>query len=244
MNDEKFDKALREVVIFKDLSDKYVTLPEYKKSIPDKLQKKVGDKVIYFEKEKSDPHLKEQLKSEKIDAVETNDYIDPHFMQHVETRKVGDNSYSFVSIDSEIEQLIDSESVTDADMKVKELFDKVLKAEKGTMEIEIKKFKNTSSPAYFKIDEQMKRMGHMARSMGQNNSFPVKRTLVINPGNPLIQNALKIHEKGNNDLVEKLCHHVEDLAMISSDGLKNEDKESFVKRSEDLVQELSGLAFS
>ena len=244
MNDSKFDEAFREMVIFKNLSGKYVTLSEYKKSIPDKMQKKLGDKVIYFEKEKSDPHLREQLKSESIEAIETNDYIDPHFMQHVEGHKVGEQSYVFASIDSEIDQLMDTESVTDADMKVKELFANFLKAQKSETEVEIKKFKNASSPAYFKIDEQMKRMGQMVRSMGQNSTFPVKRTLVINPGNPLIQNALKIHEKGNKDLVEKLCHHVEDLALISSDGLKNEDKEKFVKRSENLIQELSGLAFS
>ena len=244
MNDEKFDKALREMVMFNNLSGKYMTLPEYKASIPEKFKEKMGDKIIYFEKDKSDPHLKEQLKNESVEAIETNDYIDPHFMQHIEMKKEGDNSYAFVSMDSQIEQLMDSETVTDADIKIKELFDNILKSEKGKKEIEIKKYKNTSSPAYFKIDEQMKRMGHMARSMGQNNSFPIKRTLVINPGNPLIQNAVKFHEKGNKELVEKLCHYVEDLALISSDGLRNEDKENFVKRSETLIQELSGLAFT
>ena len=77
--------------------------------------------------------------------------------------------------------------------------------------------------------------------MGQNdNVFPVKKTLVINPNNPLVKNTLKIWENGNNkNLVEKLCHHVEDLASISSEGLKDSEKEGFVKRSQDLISELS-----
>ena len=37
-------------------------------------------------------------------------------------------------------------------------------------------------------------------------------------------------------------HHVEDLATISSEGLKNEDKEKFVERSQNLIKELTNLA--
>ena len=39
-----------------------------------------------------------------------------------------------------------------------------------------------------------------------------------------------------------ICHHVEDLATISSEGLKNEDKEKFVERSQNLIKELTNLA--
>ncbi|MCK6595790.1 MAG: hypothetical protein L6Q33_11360, partial [Bacteriovoracaceae bacterium] len=97
--------------------------------------------------------------------------------------------------------------------------------------------------AYFKIDEQLKRLSQMAKSMGNDAMFPMKKTLVINPANPLIQNALKLHEKGHkNDLVKKICHHVEDLAHISSEGLRLEDREAFVTRTQDLIEELTNLA--
>ena len=87
----------------------------------------------------------------------------------------------------------------------------------------------------------MKRMHQMAKSMGNESMFPVKKTLVINPASPLIQNALKLHEKGKEDLVKKLAHHVEDLACISSEGLKHEDREAFVLRSQELMKELTNL---
>ena len=250
ISDEKFDGQMRERVVFKNSDGKLRTLPEYRQSMPESHKEKIGDKVLYYEKEKYDSSLRSLLMSEKIYPVETDDHIDPHFMQHVEFKKVGDQSWQFVGIDTEAGNLLDTESQTPEDAKIKELFDKILgKSETGEeekespLQIEIQKFKNASSPAWFKTDEQMKRMAKMSQSMGQNNAFPIKRTLVLNPGNPLIQNALKIHEKGDNvELVEKICHHVEDLATISADGLNGESKENFVKRSQDLIGQLTGMA--
>ena len=87
----------------------------------------------------------------------------------------------------------------------------------------------------------MKRFQQMTKSMGQTSfSMPLKKTLIINPNNALVQNALKIWEKGEKkELAEKICHHVQDLASLSSEGLSSEDKEKFVSRSQNLVQELS-----
>jgi molecular chaperone HtpG len=113
------------------------------------------------------------------------------------------------------------------------------KNQTNAMEIEIAKIKNSTAPAYFKVDEQMKRFRNMAKAMGQENTFPLKKTLVINPGSTLIQNTLKIWEKGDKALVEKICKYVGDLATISSEGLKNEEKDQFVTRSQELIQELS-----
>jgi molecular chaperone HtpG len=161
--------------------------------------------------------------------------------------KVGEQVLQFAAIDSEIGNLLETENATDSDIMVKDLFTKILVGEQKeedpkSMDVEVQKIKGAKAPAYFKVDEQMKRFQKMAQSMGQTDSpFPLKRTLVINPANPLIQNALKMHESGKNEqLVERLVHYVGDLASISSEGLKNEDKEQFVERSQALIQELTG----
>jgi molecular chaperone HtpG len=213
--------------------------------------------VLYFEKDKSDANLRKELLAVGIHALETDEIIDPHYMQHVENNKVGETSIRFSSVDAEIENLLGTENADESDMRVKELFEKVLIGEKkeenkeanpfgeGGKEIQVAKVKNSKTPAYFKVDEQMKRFAKMTESMGQNAMFPVKKTLVINPANPLIKNALKIHEKGTHaPLVEKICHYVEDLALISSEGLKTEDKENFVVRTQELVGELTDIAFN
>lgn len=258
ISDNKFDEMMRDFVVFRNSDNKFATLKEYRDSIPANFKEKLGEKVLYFEKGKSDYALRRELLAQGLHALETESYIDPHFMQHVEFTKMGDAAYKFVSVDSEIATLLEQEATSDSDIKVKELFTDVLigktdnKTEHeedldslnhgGLKDIEIAKIKNSKAPAYFKVDEQMKRMHQMAKSMGNENMFPVKKTLVINPSSPLIQNALKLHEKGNDQLVKKLCHHVEDLAHISSEGLKHEDREAFVLRTQELMQELTNLA--
>ena len=255
VSEAKFSELMIDKIIFKNSEGKYITLPEYLEHVPQDYREKLKDKVVYFEKDKSDAALKNQLLDEGIHTIEVDDYIDPHFMQHAESQKIKDHQLSFTSIDSEIANILGTENATEDDVKVKELFESILAPKKedeekkdaspfgeGGLEIEVQNIKKGTTPAFFKIDEQMKRLSKMTMSMG-NSPFPVKKTLVINPSNSLIKNALKIHESGQKeDLVNKICHYVEDLAAISSEGLKTEERDAFVKRSQDLISDLTNLA--
>jgi molecular chaperone HtpG len=161
-------------------------------------------------------------------------------------KKLGEEEFKFTSVDTEVENLLHSGETTADDMKVKEFFEKVLVNEttKATLDVDVKSLKGSTSSAYFKVDEQMKRFREMTKQMG-NTAFalPIKKTLVVNPQNTLVQNALKIWEKGEKkDLAEKIAYYVQDLANLSSEGLTSEEKEKFVGRSQNLVQELSNLA--
>jgi len=259
VSDSKFDELVREFIVFKNSENKFFTLEEYKNSIPSNLSEKMkeGEQtlVVYFEKGKSDHGLRTQLLANGVHTIETDDHIDPHFMQHVESHNLGELKLRFSSIDSQFGKILGGANATGDDLKIKELFENVLKksTEKTTegsepipaddkFAVEIEKIQGHTAPAYFKVDEQMKRFAKMTAHMG-NNIFPVKKTLVINPENPLIKNAYKIHEKGGKDeLVKKLCHLVEDLATISSEGLKQEERELFVRRSQEILQDLTGMA--
>ena len=247
MQDTKFDEVMRKFVLFKNSDGKLVTLEEYQASIPESYKEKLKDKYVYFEKNLSDESLRKQLLAEGIQTLETDQYIDPHFLQHSEMSKQGDQSFKFVAVDTEVENLLDTAQTTEDDIKVKEFFQQVLVGEdkdiQGKLDVDVKNLKNASASAYFKVDEQMKRFQQMTKAMGQNSfQMPIKKTLVVNPRNPLIKNALKIWEKGEKkELATKICHHVQDLASISSEGLTSEEKEKFVNRSQALVQELSGF---
>jgi molecular chaperone HtpG len=178
-------------------------------------------------------------------VLETDQYIDPHFMQHCEHKKQGEQEFKFSAIDSVTESILETTETTPDDIKIKELFKQILVGDykdiEARLDVDVKALKNASSSDYFKVDENMKRFQQMTKSMGQNAfSMPLKKTLIVNPRNTLIQNALKIWEKGEKkDLAEKICHHVQDLASLSSEGLTTEEKERFVNRSQSLVQELS-----
>ncbi len=249
LSDNKFDELMRDKIIYQNSDAKYVTLEEYREAIPAEFKEKMGDKVIYFEKGKSDASLRRQLQVAGVQTIETDDYIDPHFTQHVEIHKLGDKSFQFGPVDAEIGRLFESENTNESDMRIKEIFEKFLlpKAEGdekafNKMEIELHKVKGLSSAAYFKVDEQMKRLQKMTLGMG-GNKFPVKKTLVINSSNPLIQNALKLYEKGGQEkLVENICQHVESLAHLSSEGLGPEERADFVIRSQELIEKLTTLA--
>ncbi|MFG1499203.1 molecular chaperone HtpG [Halobacteriovorax sp. XZX-3] len=252
VSDEKFDDLMRERVLFKTNEGQFVTLNEYLESVPADYAEKMAGKILYFEKDAANQSLLAQLKEAGIKALETDNHIDPHFIQHSEMKKFkkGEEEVEikFVSVDSEIENLLASEATSENDIKVKEMFAKFLgikleekegeaPASKG---LEIGRMANAQTPAYFKVDESMKRFAQMTQSMGGDHQFPIKKTLVVNTTNPLVQSAFKIHTSGKNeDLAKKLCQHVEDLAGISSEGLKPEERDLFVKRSQDLISELS-----
>lgn len=244
MQDTKFDEVMRKFVLFKNTDGKLVTLEEYQASVPEAYKEKLKDKYITFDLATGDESLRKQLAAEGIQTLEVDAYIDPHFTQHAEMKKLGDVEYKFTSADSEIENLLHSGETTPDDVKVKEFFEKVLvtDATKATLDVDVKSLKGSNSSAYFKVDEQMKRFREMTRSMGNSAmAFPIKKTLVVNPNNTLVKNALKIWEKGEKkDLAEKIAWYVQDLASLSSEGLTPEEKEKFVGRSQTLVQELSG----
>lgn len=245
MQDTKFDEVMRKFVLFKNSDNQLVTLEEYQTSVPEKYKEKLKDKYVYFEKDQSDESLRKQLLSEGIQVLETDQYIDPHFMQHAEMSKQGEQNFKFVDISSELENLLDSVATSEQDVRVRDFFRQVLvgsnKEIENKMDVEVKNLKGSSSSAYFKVDESMKRFQQMTKSMGQNNfALPIKKTLVVNPNNILVQNAFKIWEKGDRkELAEKMCYYVQDLASLSSEGLSAEEKEKFVSRSQNLVQELS-----
>ena len=113
ISDTKFDEMMRDFVVFKNSDNKFVTLKEYSESIPETFKTKMEGKVLYFEKGKSDYALRKDLLAQGLHALETESYIDPHFTQHVEFTKLGDATYKFVSVDSEIGSLLEQEATTD-----------------------------------------------------------------------------------------------------------------------------------
>lgn len=245
MQDAKFDEVMRKYVLFRNTDGKLVTLEEYQASIPETYKEKLKNRYITFDKLTGDESLRKQLQAEGVQTLEIDNYIDPHFTQHAEMKKLGEEEFKFTSVDTVVEELLHSGETTADDIKVKEFFEKVLVNDttKMTLDVDVKTLKGSTTSAYFKVDEQMKRFREMTKAMGNAaNAFPVKKTLVVNPQNPLVKNALKIWEKGEKkELAEKIAYYVQDLANLSSEGLTPEEKEKFVGRSQNLVQELSNF---
>jgi molecular chaperone HtpG len=259
ISDKKFDEMMRSMVIFNNSEEKKVTFEEYQALVPEDLKEKLKNKYIYFEQGKADNTLRKELLDAGVHVLETESYIDPHFMQHLEMNKKDEkDEMKFVSIGSEFENVLSETAAEADDLKVQDLFKAALTPEAvesteskedaqpapnlNSLEVEVKNMKSTSFTAYFKVDEQMKRFAQMTQAMGNAGmSLPVKKTLVVNPSNPLIKNALKLSEQSENkELAFKICHAVQDLAAISGEGFSDDEKTSFVTRSQSLLEELTG----
>jgi molecular chaperone HtpG len=119
MQDTKFDEVMRKFVLFKNSNGELITLDEYQTSIPDAYKEKLKDKYVYFEKNQSDESLRKQLQTEGIQVIETDQYIDPHFMQHAEMSAQDGRTFKFAAIDSEVENLLDSATTSADDIKIK-----------------------------------------------------------------------------------------------------------------------------
>ncbi len=240
VSDEKFDELARPFVLFNDSAGKLVTLEEYAAAAPEAYREKMKDLVLTFDAKEGDEALRRRLLSEGVHAITTDQMIDPHFIQHVEARKQGERAWRFAALESEAGNLLDGGAVGPDDLRIRDFVKEALG--EGAPEVEVKSLKDTAVPAYFKADEQMRRFQHMARGMGQNQAFPLSKTLVVNPTHSLVQNAWKLWgTDGKQDLARKIVAHVRDLANLSSEGLPEGKKDAFVGRSQELVQELSRL---
>lgn len=247
ISDQKFAEAIKEQLIFKETSGKYLTLGEYSEQIPETLQDKFKDHIIYYEAQRSDENLKQHFIAEKMPLLELDSYIDPHLMQHLEIPGGGEDNASkrtFIALDSAYEKMTQDVEIPRA-KEISDFFTNHLKKENETIAIETKGMGTQASAAYVKVDESSKRMQQMSVMMGQDpQQFPLKKTLVINAQHPLVQNVFQLWDKKvNPEMAQSICQQIYDLALLSSGGLENEEaKHSFVKRSHQFLQEMSAKA--
>ena len=76
----------------------------------------------------------------------------------------------------------------------------------------------------------------------QGNDMPAFEdfTLVVNSNNPIVKDIVTLSDTaGKKDLVQKLCHHVHDLAKMSKQQLTGEQLQTFITRSNELMSTLS-----
>ncbi len=242
ISDAKFDESIRAQVLLKSSNEKFMTIEEVQAAVPAELKEIFKDTIIYAEQGKFDPTLLKTVTEKGLSVILTDSYIDPHFTQHLEAQPLKDQKIQFLALEEAVEKIIGETATSPEDIKVKDFFAQTLEAEKNdNLEVETKKLQNSATAAYFKVDQQMKRFQQMTRTMGQTDfTMPLKKTFIVNTSHPLIQNALKLSEtKDQKKVAEKICHHVFDLATLSSEGLDSAARETFVTRSQELMSELS-----
>lgn len=231
MRDEKFYDKVKDVIIYKDLDDKYITLDEY-------LDGKEEKDVYYV----SDPVTQSQyinmFKNQGLNALILPNMMDTHFISFIEMKQSG---VKFKRIDSAINDISDTAEKDDAAKEQDEKLIEKFKNEIGdeSLKIEVQSLKDDSIPAVILLGEQSRRMQEMYRSYGQQmagmaDMFKDEFTLVLNSNNSLIQ---KIDTLGDED-ANLVIDHVYDLAKISHSPLNAEQMTKFIERSNKLLEKL------
>lgn len=231
LRDEKFYDKVKNIIIYKNLDDKFITLDEY-------LNGK-EDKTVYYV---SDPKTQSQyinmFKNQGLDAVILPSMMDTHFISFVEMKNEG---VQFKRIDSAINDISETAEKDDAAKEKDEKLVEKFKNEIGddTLKIEVQSLKDNSIPAVILLSEQSRRMREMYRSYGQQmagmaDMFKDEFTLVLNENNPLIKKLDTLNDEDANLVID----HVYDLAKISHSPLDAEHMTKFIERSNKLLEKL------
>ena len=234
----------------------YTTLKEYL----ERNKERHENKVFYSTDAATQSTYIELHKNQGLEVLYMDSFIDTHFINFLEQEY---RDVKFTRVDSDLDNtLLDdktSEIVDPTTNKtkgevIKELFEKALNKPKLNIRTESLKSDDPQGtpPAMVLLPEFLRRMREMSAMMQQQNAeFPEEHILLVNTAHPLIQNLVNLSqgsiiqgdgESPSSQLVNMMCQHVYDLALISQKGFDADGMKSFVERSNDVLTKLTEQA--
>ena len=260
LKDEKFCDKMNDYILFKDINDKYQTLPELLAPVEEEKKDEDAtadtteeaktentdsaedkeperDTVYYVTDKVQQGQYINLFKEQGMNAVILDHNIDTSFITQLEQRN---EHYQFKRIDADLTDALksdDTEDLTEANTTLSELFKKTLNNDKLTVKVEA--LKNDEVASVLTLSEQGRRMQDMMKmySMGgmggmDPNMFAADQTLTLNANNALVKYIL---ENKDSEHVPMFVEQLYDLARISNQPLSVDDMTKFVKRSNDIM---------
>ncbi|MBD2138439.1 molecular chaperone HtpG [Anabaena sp. FACHB-1237] len=231
----------------------YTTIKEYLERNKERHQ----NRVFYSTDEATQATYIELHKSQGLEVLFMDSFIDTHFINFLEQEY---RDVKFSRVDSDLDDtLLDDKSGEIVDPTtnktkseiIKELFEKALNKPKVNIRTESLKADNPQGtpPAMVLLPEILRRLRDMNAMMQQQTSeFPEEHILLVNTAHPLIQNLVSISqgaiiqgdgESPTTKLVNMICQHVYDLALMSQKGFDADGMKSFVERSNSVLTTLT-----
>ena len=260
LKDEKFCDKMNDYILFKNLNDEYITLPEIlkKKEEPENTEetteentdstvqdtaqdadKDTRETVYYVTDTQQQSQYIRMFKEQNMDAVILDHNIDTSFISQLEARN---ENYRFQRIDADVTESL-KEDVSEEDLKettetLTEVFKKALGKE--NLNVEVTKLKDENISSMITLSEESRRMQDMMKMYnmyGMDPSmFGVNETLVLNANNPLVK---YIFENKDSEHVPMFCKQLYDLALISNQPLSSEGMAAFIARSNEIMMLLT-----
>ena len=260
LKDSKFREKMSDYIIFKDLNDKYITLPEYVDAVKEKdgdtkentaententdaSENKDGENeeepttVYYVTDMQQQSQYVNMFKEQNINAVILSHNIDQAFISQLEQ---GDLKVSFKRIDAGLNDTMkddaDEETIKKETEELSEIFKKALGKE--NLEVKVEKLKNENVSSMLTLSEETRRMQDMMKMYSAGGAgmdmdmFGDSATLVLNSSNKLVQYILNNKDAENVDM---FCRQLYDLAVLANHPLKAEEMTEFVNRSNEIM---------
>jgi molecular chaperone HtpG len=233
----------------------YTTLKEYLERNKDKHE----NRIFYATDEVSQATYIELFKSQGLEVLYMDSFIDTHFIPSLE-RDYSDVKFSRVDadlddtlLDKEKEsEIVDPSTNKTRDDEIKEMFEKAINRPRVNVKPQALKAENadTVPPAMVLLPEDARRMQEtMALIQQQEMQFPEDHVLLVNTAHPLIQNLLGLSQStiigagGESSpagaLAEMICNQIYDTALMAQKGFDADGMKAFVERSNKLLTKLT-----
>ncbi|WP_177976050.1 molecular chaperone HtpG [uncultured Eubacterium sp.] len=256
LKDEKFCDRMNDYILFKDINDKYMTLPELLKEKEEKeaeakdenaenktdnadADKDTRETIYYVTDKNQQGQYIRMFKESDMNAVILDHNIDTSFITQLEQRN---QNYKFMRIDADVTDAL-KEDVSQEDMKstldtLTETFRTALGKE--NLDVKVEKLKDASISSMITLSEDGRRMQDMMKMYNMYGMDPSmfggNETLVLNVNNKLVQYILD-HKDGEH--VPMFCKQLYDLAMLSNQPLSPEAMTAFINRSNEVMMILA-----
>jgi len=265
LKDDKFCEKMNDYILFKNLEDKYITLPEClevkaKEEAVDENGEKVEaevvdaegntvdasdaseekDKVIYYvtDKKQQSQYIN-MFKDAGMDAVYLTDNIDSPFVTQLENKNPG---VRFLRIDADLEAGLKNETSEEAKKELEEKSEEVAKMmqealKKESLTVKLESLKNEEISSMLTVSEETRRMQDM---MKMYSAPGMDMSMFGGEGETLVLNANHplvkyITENKDGENVPMICEQLYDLALLQNAPLEPEAMTKFVARSNKIM---------
>ena len=234
-------------------TEPYTTLQEYLERNKEKRE----NQVFYCSDPSTQNTYVELYKNQGLEVLYLDSFIDANYFIPFLEREYSD--VKFARVDSELDEnlveddkaqeIVDPTTNKTRSELIKELFEKALNKPRVNIKTQAIKSEDPQAtpPAMVLLPEAMRRMQEMAALMQEKAmAFPEDHVLMINTAHPLIQNLLDLNKTtiiqsgdDSNSMVNLMCNHIYDLALMSQKAFDAKGMKSFVERSNKVLTNLT-----
>ncbi len=263
LKDDKFCEKMTDYILFKNLDDVYMTLPECLEVKPidveeenatdengEKVEAEVveeeaaedekAEKVIYYVTDMvQQSQYVNMFRKAKMDAVVLTHHIDQPFISQLEAKNEG---IKFQRIDADLTDALKAKTSAKAaeELKAKEeelskLFKKVTKQD--NVAIKLEKLKNKDVSSMITLSEESRRMQDMMKMYAASGMdmgmFGKEGQTLVLNANNKLVQYVLEHQDGEN--VSLICEQLYDLALLQHAPLDAESMTKFVNRTNKIM---------